>query len=184
MRSTPGPDGVRVHPARPDDAPVWVQTYLDALAFAYAELMPPEFVVQQRARAPEFVQRYRAIFAAQQADPHEPHRSWLAVDAAGPVGIAEARLGPVDWERAAGYPPASADLQLVKLYTLPRAHGSGLGQAMLDTAIGAEPAYLWIIVGNLRAEAFYRRNGFEPDGLAVPTGPTWFNRPALRMHRA
>lgn len=66
---------------------------------------------------------------------------------------------------------------------MPRAHGSGLGQALLDTAIGTEPAYLWIMAGNPRAEAFYRRNGFVPDGLAVRAGRSWFDRPAFRMHR-
>ena len=34
-----------------------------------------------------------------------------------------------------------------------------------------------------RAESFYRRNRFVPDGLAVSAGPSWFSRPTLRMHR-
>jgi GNAT superfamily N-acetyltransferase len=175
--------GACIRPAGPDDAEAWVRTYLDALAAAYAELMPPEFAIQQRARAAEFVERYRAVFAARCADPDEPHRAWYAEDAAGPVGIVEVRLGPADWEQQAGFPPAGPRRQLAKLYTLPRAHGSGLGQALLDTAIGTEPAYLWIMAGNPRAEAFYRRNGFVPDGLAVRTGRSWFDRPAFRMHR-
>ncbi|HVH23629.1 MAG TPA: GNAT family N-acetyltransferase, partial [Pseudonocardia sp.] len=177
------PEGVRIRCAGPGDAADWVRTYLDSLSVAYAGFMPPEFFAQQRARAAELVERCRAEFAAQRTEPDEPHRSWLAVDAAGPVGIVEVRVGPAEWELARGFPPAGPHRQLAKLYTLPHAHGSGLGQALLDTAIGADPAYLWIMAGNPRAEAFYRRNRFVPDGLAVSAGPSWFSRPTFRMHR-
>jgi len=44
------------------------------------------------------------------------------------------------------------------------AHGSGAGQALLHAAVGDSPAYLWAADDNPRAEAFYRRNGFDPDG--------------------
>lgn len=169
----------RIRPPGPDDAEPWVATYLDALAATYATLMPPEFVDQQRARAPEMIERYRAVFA----DPDRARRAWLATDAAGPVGIAEVRTGPAGWEIEHGFPPAAPRRQLAKLYTLPRAHGTGLGQALLDAAIDDGPAYLWIMAGNPRAEAFYRRNRFVPDGLAAEAGPTWFHRPMFRMHR-
>ena len=174
---------MRIRRAGPGDAAAWVRIYLDSLSAAYTSFMPPEFFVQQRARAGELVERYRAGFAAQRADPDLPHRAWLAVDAAGPAGIVEVQLGPAEWELARGFPPAGVSRQLAKLYTLPRAHGTGLGQALLDTAIGAGPAYLWIMAGNSRAEAFYRRNRFVPDGLAVSAGPSWSSRPTFRMHR-
>jgi GNAT superfamily N-acetyltransferase len=182
--STVRPGVAHIWRARPEDAQVWVRTHLDALAATYAELMPPEFVTQHRARATEFVQRYCAVFAAERADPGGPHRSWLVADEAGPVGIVEVRQGPAEWEAGHGFPPAAPTRQLAKLYTLPRAHGSGLGQALLDTAIGSGAAYLWIMAGNARAEAFYRRNGFVPDGVGGTAGPTWFHRPMFRMHRS
>ena len=50
------------------------------------------------------------------------------------------------------------------IYQYSRAHGSGTGQALLDAAIGDAPAYLWVAEDNPRAQAFYRRNGFVPDG--------------------
>jgi GNAT superfamily N-acetyltransferase len=56
------------------------------------------------------------------------------------------------------------DLELEGLYVLERHHGTGVGQALLDAAIGERPAYLWVLADNPRAQAFYRRNGFEPDG--------------------
>jgi ribosomal protein S18 acetylase RimI-like enzyme len=44
------------------------------------------------------------------------------------------------------------------------AHGTGIGQALLDEVLGEEPAMLWVAKENPRAIAFYRRNGFELDG--------------------
>lgn len=60
---------------------------------------------------------------------------------------------------------APRELELYAIYVLTAHHGSGAGQALLDAAIGAEPSFLWIATDNPRAEAFYRRNGFEFDGV-------------------
>ncbi|QEO14374.1 GNAT family N-acetyltransferase [Agromyces intestinalis] len=59
---------------------------------------------------------------------------------------------------------APRDVELEGLYVLDECHGTGVGQALLDAAIGERPAYLWALDENPRAHAFYRRNGFEPDG--------------------
>ncbi|MFB9307953.1 GNAT superfamily N-acetyltransferase [Agromyces hippuratus] len=57
-------------------------------------------------------------------------------------------------------------LELEGLYVLDEFHGGGVGQALLDTAVGDRPAYLWALADNPRAHAFYRRNGFELDGTS------------------
>jgi GNAT superfamily N-acetyltransferase len=57
------------------------------------------------------------------------------------------------------------DLQLEGLYVLDPHHGTGVGQALLDAGIGDRPAFLWALDDNPRAHAFYRRNGFVPDGV-------------------
>lgn len=56
-------------------------------------------------------------------------------------------------------------LQLEGLYVLDAHHGTGVGQALLDAAIGDRPAFLWALDDNPRAHAFYRRNGFVRDGV-------------------
>jgi GNAT superfamily N-acetyltransferase len=61
---------------------------------------------------------------------------------------------------------APRDLQLEGLYVLDAHHGTGVGQGLLDAAIGDRPAYLWALADNPRAHAFYRRNLFVPDGAA------------------
>jgi ribosomal protein S18 acetylase RimI-like enzyme len=58
-------------------------------------------------------------------------------------------------------------LELHSIYALAKTHGTGLGQALLDAAIGTEPASLWVAEINPRAQAFYRRNGFDFDGTRM-----------------
>ena len=59
---------------------------------------------------------------------------------------------------------APRELWLEGIYVLEQHHGTGVGQALLEAAIGDRPAYLWALEDNPRAHAFYRRNGFELDG--------------------
>jgi GNAT superfamily N-acetyltransferase len=74
------------------------------------------------------------------------------------------------------------DWELALLYQYARAHGSGTGQALLDAAIGDRPAFLWVAEGNPRAQAFYRRNGFVPDG-ARKVAADWEDLAEIRMVR-
>jgi ribosomal protein S18 acetylase RimI-like enzyme len=57
------------------------------------------------------------------------------------------------------------DRQLYSVYVLEHHHGTGVGQALLESALGTGPAMLWVAKENPRAIAFYRRNGFEFDGI-------------------
>ena len=57
-------------------------------------------------------------------------------------------------------------LELGAIYVLAEYHGTGAGQALLDAAIGDEPAFLFVARGNPRAIRFYERNGFVFDGAS------------------
>lgn len=50
------------------------------------------------------------------------------------------------------------------LYVAEQYHGSGVAQRLLATALPWGPVHLWVLRGNERAIAFYRRSGFTPDG--------------------
>ena len=167
----------------PEDAETWVETHLEAMARAYAALMPSEFMVQQRQRASQRVDDVRADLVSERDDPGGPLAAWVAEDDLGMVAVARIRRGPAEWEVDRDVPPAGPALQLRTLYALPRAHGTGLGQALLETAIGDHATYLWLVGGNARAGAFYRRNGFVPDGIEMAGGPSWYGRPMIRHHR-
>jgi GNAT superfamily N-acetyltransferase len=72
-----------------------------------------------------------------------------------------------------------------KLYAINvrQAHyGTGLGQQLLDQAVGDRACFLWVARDNPRAIAFYLRNGFVADG-AEQQETTLFDIPIIRMVR-
>jgi GNAT superfamily N-acetyltransferase len=177
------PDYV-IEPVTPDDADAYVGCHLDCLAETYDEVMPPEFMEQQRRELDATVlatrQRWRELLALSSP----PTRSWLARDATGEVvGVVSAGLGQQDWELRLNAPPPPVPYQLNHLYTRRSTHGTGLGPRLLEVALGSRQAYLWILDGNPRADRFYRRHGFAPDGARMNCGPSWFYRPEYRLVR-
>jgi ribosomal protein S18 acetylase RimI-like enzyme len=60
--------------------------------------------------------------------------------------------------------PPVAPTELYAIYTRAAWWGSGLGQALWEAVRPAEPCSLWVLEANARAQGFYRRNGFVPDG--------------------
>ena len=55
--------------------------------------------------------------------------------------------------------------QLNVLYVLASAHGTGAGVGLLEAVIfQSEAVALWVADPNPRAQAFYRKHGFVPDG--------------------
>ncbi|WP_020389462.1 GNAT family N-acetyltransferase [Kribbella catacumbae] len=76
---------------------------------------------------------------------------------------------------------APAPLELYAIYVRAKWWGSGLGDRLLDVAIGKEAASLWVLAGNERAMAFYRRHGFAEDGSRLDE--PFFGVPEIRMVR-
>ena len=173
-----------VRPVTLDDAEEYVRCHVDCLAETYATIMPPAFAAEHRRELPERVERTREAWRAAAAEPGPRTAAWLARDAAGEVvGVVRSGPGTQDWERALGAPPTTVPFQLHHLYTRARTHGSGLGARLLELAVGDRATYLWILHGNARAAAFYRRAGFGPDGGELSCGPTWFHRTMYRLVR-
>src|SRR5215218_5402808 len=78
--------------------------------------------------------------------------------------------------------PPVRELELYSIYVLAAHHGEGVGQELLDAAVGSVPASLWVAKANPRAQAFYRRNGFGADG-GEKTEPSWENLEEIRLVR-
>ena len=60
-----------------------------------------------------------------------------------------------------------AGAEIVALHTLPESRGTGLGAALMNTAleqIGDQPVFLWAFRENTRARRFYEKQGFRWDG--------------------
>lgn len=92
------------------------------------------------------------------------------------VGFAFA--GSASHPDASKGPAPARDEHLYCLYLLAREQGSGTGRALLEATLEDRPAQLWVLDANVRARAFYERQGFRTDGAE-------FVDPDLnRSHRA
>jgi GNAT superfamily N-acetyltransferase len=57
-----------------------------------------------------------------------------------------------------------ADLELYALYVLAAHYGTGTGAALLEASLADRPTSLWVLEESPRAQAFYAKHRFEPDG--------------------
>jgi GNAT superfamily N-acetyltransferase len=137
---------------------VWQEAYAGLMPAAYLNGLDPK----QRART------WRAVltedaerWALRKADPEDitvrartraaRHRASGAI-----VGIATA--GPArDPE-----PVLPAELWMINVAS-PH-YGTGVADLLVEATLGNAPGYLWVLTGNERARAFYRRLGFTDDG--------------------
>ncbi|WP_405407965.1 GNAT family N-acetyltransferase [Streptomyces decoyicus] len=85
-------------------------------------------------------------------------------------------------------PPATAG-ELLALYVAPGLIGTGVGRALLAAgtaharAHGYRALYLWVVRGNTRAQRFYERAGFVPDGAEEAYEVGGRSVPELRYRR-
>jgi GNAT superfamily N-acetyltransferase len=112
----------------------------------------------------------------------EPAEAWVACDDGTVVGFAGIRRVPAPGSPLGHPPPSSGDLELWGLYLLASHHGLGLGRRLLDAALGARAASLWVAAANSKAIGFYTGFGFSPDG-AEDKIADWESLREIRMVR-
>jgi GNAT superfamily N-acetyltransferase len=157
-----------VRDATVDDVDELAEVHVRCWHEAYGHLLSPKFFEQ---RTPQRVAEWwKQRFARLPAD--EVVR--VAVVDGAIVGFAGS--GPCTDD------PPPRPLQLYMINLLQAHHGSGIGQALLDATVADAPASLWMAKENPRALAFYRRNGFAPDG-AEQSDPAWENLEEIRLVR-
>ncbi|HEV2597192.1 N-acetyltransferase [Sphingopyxis sp.] len=90
-------------------------------------------------------------------------RAWLAEAQPGGAPIGFALVGKPDLAAS-----LDGDIELKRIYSLSRFHGSGLGAALMKEALEAARGYRRLLLGvyarNERALAFYRKQGFADLG--------------------
>ncbi|CAN5189773.1 hypothetical protein BH09ACT5_BH09ACT5_02060 [soil metagenome] len=139
---------ITVRRAGPADAEEIASIHVTAWQEAYSHLVDAQKLAALNPA--DRVARWRDILVG------SDQKAWIAERDGVPVGWATTS------ERDGTVQPRA--LELNGIYVLSRAYGSGAGQALLNEAAGESPAYLWVASDNPRAQAFYRRNGFAPDG--------------------
>lgn len=123
---------------------------------AYASLLPAAFYDE------EALERRRTHWLRTLTTPlsNDVHLA-VARPAPGlaPVGFA--------WAGPARDEAAPASLELFALYILSDWYGSGIAAALTNEVLGNDATSLWVADPNPRAQAFYRKIGFEPDGAVT-----------------
>ena len=137
---------VEVREPTPEEAEALARCQLDCWREAYADLADPVRLQPSLDDVDGAVERWHQVLAG-------PARVRVAVADGRVVGFATVRPGPE------GEPD-----HLGALYTRREHWSTGLGQRLLDAALGDAPATLRVYRDNARAVRFYARNGFVPDG--------------------
>jgi GNAT superfamily N-acetyltransferase len=148
-----------VRPARVQDVAQMARVHVRCWQETYRGLMPDAVLDD-----PGFpAARERMWTAALTGEPYWHNRAAVAVRDGELIGIAmSGRPGDITaaWTR-----------QLSLLYVYASDHGTGAGRALLEAVIDpAESAVLWVADPNPRAQTFYRKNGFVPDGTVQVEG--------------
>ncbi len=142
----------------PSDAEALGRMHHQAWVDTYADLLPPGYFDEHGPA--ERIGLWRTLLA----EPPPPGVRRVTVFAGGAEAVAWCVTGP--GREHEGVRPVRTE-GLWGLYVARGHHGTGLAQELLDWAVADRPAELWTAEGNERAIAFYRRNGFAPDGARV-----------------
>lgn len=165
---TTADDGYRVRPPTRDDADELGRLHVQVWREAYRGMMSEQTLEQLDPVSRADMWRRTAERAA------ESEREYTA--SGGAKGMLTRVAASADTGELAGFITVGAARdddaptagQLWAINVLAAHHGTGVAQQLLDAALGpALPAYLWVVERNGRAQSFYRRNGFRPDGARL-----------------
>jgi GNAT superfamily N-acetyltransferase len=150
-----------LRPAEPADALAVARVHIRAWQAGYRGILPDGYLDSLR------------------AEDRAPHYDFSHTDPAKPCTIVAVDETPDQpGSRIVGFattlPALDADLphhgELRAFYVDPDYWRRGIGVALIAAArkhlfeIGFRKAYLWALVGNIRADRFYKNDGWLPDG--------------------
>jgi GNAT superfamily N-acetyltransferase len=149
---------VEIRPATAEDAAGIARVHTEVWRDAYQGLLPADFLARRVITADSWLNQIR------QPQPRSSVR--LAVGDAGDV-VGFALTGPA----VAPAPAEESVGQLYAIYVLAAYWGTGIGYDLHRAAIddlrtaGFSGAILWVLPGNVRAIAFYERQGWSDRGI-------------------
>lgn len=149
---------VRIAPLRAADAAAVARLQDDLWRATYSGLLP-SWVLDARDDADNVARwRERAVAHEEAGCSPEGVRTLVAHDEdSRPIGWAS--TGPPRDDD----PPT--DTELWSLYLASEYQGSGVAEQLLEAVLPSPaPGHLWVLAGNERAIAFYRKGAFAPDG--------------------
>ncbi|UJP39489.1 GNAT family N-acetyltransferase [Cellulomonas palmilytica] len=127
----------------------WQEAYIGIVSASYLESLDPQAAAEKWTHHLEH-------------GPADGVRTWLAQDGGRLLGFAS--MGPSRDEDA-----GRGDLEIYSIYLDPGTWGHGVARELMKTLIAEAGDHtaisLWVLAANERARHFYRRHGFQPDGV-------------------
>ena len=151
------PDEVMVRPAEIADAAGIADVHVRSWQEAYAGIVPDAYLagLDVHERTPVWADLLRR-------GPADDVRTWVAEVGGRIVGFAS--LGPGRDEDS-----RRADREIYSIYLSPEQWGRGVARELMRTVIAEagdeRRIVLWVLADNERAQHFWRRHGFQPDGV-------------------
>jgi GNAT superfamily N-acetyltransferase len=162
-----------IRQATVDDAEAGAWCHLLCWQEAYDGLIEPGLLAERTSDVQVRVERWGTVLA-------DGRVRWLAINPDPDAGVQDRVIG-FSSPGPSRDDDAPTPLELYAIYARRAWWGTGLGARLLEVAVGKEPASLWVLEGNHRARAFYRRHGFVEDGTRVDE--PFFDVPEIRMVR-
>ena len=162
-----------IRAARVEDAEAGAWCHLQCWLEAYADLVDPAKLAERTADIDTRIERWAT--AAKEGRPR-----WVALNPDPEVPVRERVVGFIAI-RPTQDEDAPVPIEVQAIYTRKAWWSTGLGSRLMEVAIGNGPASLWVLEGNERALAFYRRKGFVADGTVADE--PFFDVTELRMVR-
>jgi len=147
---------ILIRRAEPEDALAVARVHIRSWQVAYRGLIADEYLDGLRA------EERAAQYDFSNSDPLEPYTD-VVVEGGTIVGFASTtRSRDLD---------TSDEGELAALYVDPEYWGRGIGVELISAGrehllgLGFRSAILWVLAGNVRADRFYRLDGWVPDGV-------------------
>jgi ribosomal protein S18 acetylase RimI-like enzyme len=150
-------DEVTIRAAKVSDAAGIADVHVRSWQEAYSGVVPEEYLsgLDAAQRTPVWADNLRR-------GPDDHVLTWVAETDHRIIGFAT--LGPGRDEDA-----SRGDREIYSIYLEPEQWGRGVARDLMRTVVteagNGTRIILWVLAENERAQHFYRRNGFEPDGV-------------------
>lgn len=146
---------VQIRRATTSDAAAIATVNVTSWRYAYAGIVADDYLTSLDIE-------HRTHFFARYLGEDHPSRTWVASADGRTLGFVV--IGPGRDEDA-----ESRDQEIYAIYLDPEAWGRGVARDLMRTVLDSvetgSPVTLWTIADNDRAQHFYRRHGFVPDGV-------------------